>query len=485
MNFRKKIFEGAVFSIVQRFIAQGLQFAVAVVLARLLSPSDFGVAGMLTLFVTLGAVLETAGFPSALIQRKGGTDEEKTAVFYFSVIVAALYSILFFNCAPLMARFFNEPLLTLIARAYSVQFVFSAVSSVYETVLRAALEFKKIMICRVVSAFFSGCLGVTLALKGLGVWSLVWMSIADTMLSTTGLFLSSSWRPKRCIDLRPLKSLFGFGSKAFLTTILDQCADKMNTVIIGRFYTPALLGFYTRATRLQGIVADNFLFSLLPVMFSGFSHIQGESERLRQSCIRALRLLSALNMPLFVGMAILARPLIILVYGEQWAPAVIYFQILCLGAIFIPVALVNRTVLMAMGMSGMVLKITVVTRICSVLFLLLVARQGVLTLAVVFALNSWIFSILQAWGGKRAVRLSILQQCIVLAPIVTSTVFMVGVFYFLGIFIDNDLIRSICFIPVGGAAYLFSLRILCPDAYREFVVMLGAGVKKVVGRDRS
>ncbi len=433
---------------------------------------------MLTLFITLGAVLENAGFSSALIQRKGGSDEERTAVFYFSLIVSALYTVVFFLCAPLMAKFFNVPELTFIARVYSTTFVFSATCSVYETVLRAELEFKKIMICRVVSGVISSCLGVSLALNGFGVWSLVYMAISASIFSAAGLFFSSSWRPAKRLDFRPLKKLFGFGSKVFLTTVLDQCASKMNTIIIGRFYTPALLGFYSRSVRLQALVASNLLFSLGPIMFSGFAHIQDDPERFKASFVRSLRLLSAINIPLFVGMAIIARPLILLVYGSQWEPSVVYFQILCVGSIFIPIALVNRAALMAKGCSGKILKITVIYRILTIIALFSVARYGVITLAMVFGLSSWGFAFFQGWSGRRITDVSFFRQIGMLLPFVGTTGIMAMVLFAMQQIEMGNVLRVVSSILVGSVVYLSFIWFFCKDLFQEGCLLLA----KLLGR---
>ena len=288
-SLESRAIHGVFWSAAERLGPQAVQFIVSIVLARLLLPQQFGLVGMLTLFLALGRVFLESGFGSALIQKQDATEVHYSSVFYTNVLLSVVAAGILCLAAPWIAQFFEEPILTPLTRALSLNFVISAFGLIQVFLMTKRLDFKTQTKVSLVASLGSGVAGITMALLGFGVWSLVAQSLSLTLFNTLFLWAFNTWRPRRVFSLAALRELFGFGSRLLASGLLDTLFRNLYNVVIGKLFSPADLGFYTRAYTLQQLPSQTLAGIVGRVTFPLFAEIQGDPERVRNGFRKALR----------------------------------------------------------------------------------------------------------------------------------------------------------------------------------------------------
>lgn len=330
-----------------------VQFVVTVVLARLLTPAEFGLIAVLTIFTMLAAALIESGFGSALIQMQTVTREDESAVFYFNLIMAAgLYGVLWFLAGPI-AWFYQQPALVPLTRVLALIFFFNAFGLVQGCLLTKQLNFHAQTQALVLATIFSGAVGIVMALLGCGVWSLAAQSLANTAVRSGLLWVYSPWRPLRRIGLGPLRNMFPYGSRLLASSVLGVIFENSYAAIIGRFFSKADVGFYMRAQLTQRLAADSLTGTVINVAFPAYASVQGDPAQLRAGYRRSIIYTSVLIFPLMLGLAAIARPLFLLLFSAKWAASIPYFRILCLSGMLYHLQALNLNVLKATGRSDL------------------------------------------------------------------------------------------------------------------------------------
>ena len=362
-------------------VRQGVQFVTSICLARLLSPEEFGIMGMLLIFMAIAAIFVDGGFASALIQRQSVTAEETASVFYFNVGMGLLVAVLLALAAPWIAAFYAMPILTPLTRLMAVTFVVTSFGSVQWALLSKELDFRSQMRIGLVTSVLSGALGIVLAWRGWGVWSLALQSLFSSVLSTTLVWYWRPWRPGWAFSFKALRPLYRFGSFLMLSGLLDALVSRLNTLVIGKFYSVRDLGFYTRADSTRQL-PTNLLSSVISrVAFPLFSAAATDKDLLLRGLRKAVRSSMLLNIPAMAGLAAVARPLVVTLFGSKWLPAVPYLQILALAGIFWPLHVLNLNYLTATGQSRLFFRLEILKKILAITALLLASPVSVLAMA--------------------------------------------------------------------------------------------------------
>jgi len=344
----------------------GVQFVVMVVLARLLTPGDFGLIAMLLVFTSIGILLVDSGFGSALIQRQITTDDDETTVFIFTVSVGMAAAGILMLCAPAIAAFFNEPKLIELTRVMAVVLPLGALAAVPDALLTMKLDFKARARAEVVASLCSGAVAVVLALRGSGVWSLAWQSIVSIGVRGILLWSYSGWRPRGRYRGASFRSLFGFGGYMLLTGLLNAMAVRIQALLIGKLFDARQLGYYTLAQNTQQAPASLMAGILSRVGLPVFSTLATDRTKLLSALRTSLRMAMFLFVPCMVGIALIARPLVGLLYGARWTPAAPLLSILALSAAFWPIHVLNLAAIGALGKSHLLLRVELVKQLTSI-----------------------------------------------------------------------------------------------------------------------
>jgi len=376
-SLRKKAVHGVFWSALERLGPKTVQFIVSVVLARLLTPTEFGLIGMIMVFIALGNVFLNSGFGAALIQKQDTTEIHYSSVFYANILLSLVAAAALWLAAPWIARFYSQPALIGPTRVLGLNFIFTAFGLIQTTLLTKSMDFKTQAKVRLVAVGGSGVVGVSMALLGFGVWSLVAQGLSNTLFDAALLWILSRWRPRRTFSVDALRELFGFSSRMLASGVLDTLFRNIYNIVIGKLFLPADLGYYTRANSLQQIPSQTLGAVISRVTFPLFSEIQRQPERIRNGVRKSLRTVALVNFPLMIGILVTARPLVITLIGEKWLPSVPYLQLLTFVGLLYPLSAINLNTLLALGRSDLFFRLEVIKKTLVVIVLLISWRWGI------------------------------------------------------------------------------------------------------------
>jgi O-antigen/teichoic acid export membrane protein len=359
------------------FGQQGIQFIISIILARLLLPEQFGLIAMLMIFMAIAQAFIDSGFGQALIQKQDATHIDECSIFYFNILVGFLAAGLLCLTAPWIAGFYNQPLLVPLTCALSLNMIINAFGLVQTTLLIKQIDFKTQLKVSVIATVISGTIGVTMALNGFGVWSLVAQSLGSNLFRTALLWLFNTWRPSLTFSFVSLRGMFAFGSKLLCAGMIATIFDNIYLIVIGKMFSASDLGFYSRAKGLQQLPVMNISTTVARVTFPVFSSVQDDKARLKRGVRKALLTLAMVNFPMMIGLAVVARPLVLVLLTDKWLPCVPYLQLFCMVGMLYPLHAINLNVLNAQGRSDLNLRITVLKNFLKVLLLAITWRWGI------------------------------------------------------------------------------------------------------------
>lgn len=409
-ELKDKAISGVKWNAIGRFSTQGVNFIIGLILARLLSPSDYGVVGMVGIFFAIAQTFIDSGFGSALIRKNDCTDTDYSTAFYFNVIVGLVCCILLWIASPFIADFFNTPILKDLVKVMSLNMFVSSFAIVHGTKLTHAVDFKSQSIVNLLTAVLSGTMGIFMAYKGFGVWSLVFQQLIATVLRVVLLVAITKWFPKRLFSKASFKYLFNFGSKILTASILHTIYANMTTLIIGKFYTAKDLGYYSRGESLATYPSTNITGILQSVTYPVLSKIQDDDEYLIQAY---RKLISMTSLVIFFGMfllAALAKPLIVTLLTDKWLDAVIYLQIFCFAYMFDHICALNLNILYVKGYSNLVLKLEVIKKTISISMILAAVPFGVMAICIARALYTQIAVVINTYYTGKLFGLGYVKQ---------------------------------------------------------------------------
>lgn len=401
MSLKEKGLQGVFWTFGQQFGTQIIQFIVQIILARVLMPAEFGLIGMLAVFMALGNSLVDSGMSSSLIRTQDADDRDFSSVFFINITVSVFVYFVLFYTASYIATFFNQPILSDIIKVYCLSFIIRAISSIQYVRLTILMDFKTQTILRLPALGISSVVGLLLAYKGYGVWSLVYMQLANVTLESILIWFQVKWRPSSILDWKRLKRHFNFGYKLTLSGIIDTVYSNIYHIIIGKYFTSAQLGFYTRAQSMRQLPVSNISSALNQVTYPLFSSIQDDNIRLKNVYKRLMQQVLFWIAPILVIAGVLGEPLFRFLMTEKWLPAVPYFQILCLGGIMYPLHAYNLNILNVKGRSDLFLKLEIVKKVFVTVGLIVALPFGIYGLLwMQFVLTIVFFFINTSFSGK-------------------------------------------------------------------------------------
>ena len=339
---------------------------VGLVLANLLTPTEYGIMAIITIFIAVSTSIVDSGFSNALIRKVHIERVDYNTVFFFNLVVSFVLYIVLYVAAPAISIFFKEAILTEVLRVIGWVLVVNALAIIPRTILVKKIDFKTQTKVSVISSVVSGVVGIGMAMTGWGVWSLVWQQLSRQMMNTLFLWVFCKWIPVWEFSMKSFKELFNFGYKLLFSGLLDTIYKEIYYVVIGRFYSAADLGQYTRAQQFNIIFSSNLTSVVQRVSYPVLSSIQEEPERLREAYRRVIKLTMLVAFACMLGLAAVAKPLILILIGEKWLPAVPYLQIICFAGMLYPLHAINLNILQVKGRSDLFLKLEIIKKIIAV-----------------------------------------------------------------------------------------------------------------------
>lgn len=461
MSLQRKAISGLIWTFTQQVGVQGINFIVQIILARLLLPEVFGLIAMIHVFMAIGTALMDSGMTSSLIRTKNTDQSDYSTVFFinfFSSII--IYLVLFFT-APYIALFFDQPLLSSIVRVYTLSFIIQALLAVQSARLTKEMNFKLQMYMQIPSSIIGGTIGIVMAYKGFGVWSLVWMHLVTTFLFMIQHWFRTDWKPSLIFDKQKFKYHFNFGYKLTLSSLLTALYTNSYTLVIAKMFSATQLGFYNQANTLRMFPVRNLTTALQKVTYPLFSSIQDDNQKLKSVFKRITLLVFFIVYPVMLILILVAEPLFRFVLTEKWLPAVPYFQILCISAIVYPLSMYNLNIILAKGRSDLHFKLEIIKKGASVLFLLLVFPFGIWGVVYAAAISMFIHAFVNSFYSGRLINYPLTEQLKNLLPILLiGGITFIGVFFFDKVIISNlgatDFITILLILSLFFSVYLFT-----------------------------
>lgn len=422
-SLKNKTVNGTVWSSLERFSVQGIQFVITILMARILTPEVYGLIGMLSIFIAVSQTLIDSGFSQALIRKQDRSEIDNSTVFYFNIGVGIiLYFILFF-AAPLIASFYSEPQLIPITRVVGLSLVFNSLTVVQRALLTINLDFKTQAKASFVGAIISGALGITMAFTGFGVWAIVWQQITNLAVVTTLLWMLSHWKPIWAYSWKSFIELFGFGSKLLASGLLDTIYRNLYLIVIGKFFRASDLGYYTRAHQFTDFASSNLTGILQRVTYPVLCTIQNDDARLREVYRRLLKTSAFIIFPLMMGLAAVARPMVISFLTEKWLFSAVLIQVLCFSQMWYPIHAINLNLLQVKGRSDLFLKLEIIKKIVLVIILCLTLPLGLIPMCIGMIFTSIIALIINTHYTGKLIHLGFLKQIRDLLPTLILSLF--------------------------------------------------------------
>lgn len=416
-----------IWSAVERFSTQGVQFIFGIVLARLLTPADYGVIAMLTIFLAVSQTFIDSGFGNAIIRKIDRTEKDMATMFFFNIGMSTVcYAIIFF-LAPFIASFYNMPDLTLILRVLAIKLILQSFSAIQITNLTIKINFKKQAKISLAAAVLSGGVGIAFAYMGYGVWSLVIQSLFSSAFSSILYWIVVRWYPQCFFSKESFKSLFSYGSKLLISGLLDTTFKNLYPLVIGKFYSASQLGGYAKADRFSQFPSSNLTAILQRVSFPVLSSLQHDPERLRNSYLKFLNYATVLIFPLMTGLLALAKPLTLLLLTDKWIDMILLLQILCLAMMWYPVHSINLNLLQVLGRSDLFLKLEIIKKILGVCILCSTLPFGITALCIGKIVESITELIADTYYSGKLMKAGLLTQMKFIFPTFINSLLMGGV----------------------------------------------------------
>lgn len=389
-SVKTQLLHGVVWNFIEKVLMKGASFVIGIILARLLTPSDFGLVGMLSIFIAISNVFIEGGLAKALIQRQNCHDIDFSTAFVTNVVMSlVIYAILFVS-APWIASFYHEPILVPLTRVLSINFILGAFNIVQRAKLMAAVDFKSLAQINVISVIVSGLVGIGMAYWGCGVWSLVGQALSATLVLMIMFPFYSKWEPSVKFSKNSFRELFGFGSKLMITGVYSTIVNNISTLCIGRVYKSDQLGHYTRAQQFSDIISITLYEVLGNVTFPVLSELQNDKEKLVAVYRKSLYFTALVVFPVMLLLALVARPMVLLLLTEKWLPCVVLMQWLFLARAFMPLSAINMNILNAVGRSDLFLKLDLSKLPLTILVLWITIPRGVEAITIGVFLESFI-----------------------------------------------------------------------------------------------
>jgi O-antigen/teichoic acid export membrane protein len=483
MSLKQKAITSTIWSICQSWGTQFISLIVFSLLARLINPENFGLIALASTFLAFINIFLDQGFSTAIIQRKELEEEHLNTAFWTNIGIAGLMTLITIVLAGEVANFFNQPNLTPVIRWLSLSFLIGSLNSVQTAIFQRKLDFKPLAIRSLIATLTGGVVGISMALMGCGVWSLVGQQLTNGLMQAIVIWWASNWRPKLSFSQRHFRDLFSFGINIIGINILNFLVTRSDNLLIGYFLGPVALGYYDLAYRLLMVVTGLFVGVISPTAMPIFSSIQEDLPRLRNTLYNLVELSNTIAFPVFLGMSALAPELIVVIFGKHWEASIPVMQVLNIIGILYAGFYFNGPLIMAIGKPNWKLGLDVIRTICYVIAFMIAVKWGIVAVAASYVITAYLLAFATIWVMKNLIQIDIptyLRQYVV--PLASSLIMVFaisGIKYFINnnFLITNTFLLITC-ILVGVIVYPLSIRLIDPDLFQKIMKIIDSGLLK-------
>lgn len=480
-SLKSKTVKGVGWSFADSIGSQGITFVVGLVLARMLTPAEYGLIGIILIFVNIFNSIVNSGFSAALIRKKDATDDDYSTVFITNMAISIVLAIALFFSAPLIADFFNQPQLVALSKAMSCIVIINALGLVQFTILTKRIDFKTHTKISLIASISSGIIGIGMAFAEYGVWALVGQQISRQLLNTLLLWLYNKWIPKMHFSTKSFKELFGFGWKLLVSSLIDVAWRDIYQIVIGKCYSPSTLGQYTNAHHFGSIFSSNLTSIIQRVSYPVLSSIQDDKDRMKQAYRRVIKVTMLVTFVFMLGLAAVAKPMILVLIGDQWLIAAMFLPIICLQMMLYPLHAINLNMLQVQGRSDLFLRLEIIKKAIAVIPLLLgifidiywMLWGSVFAGMFAFYLNSY-------YSGK-LLNYSTTDQVKDILPSFGIAVIMAIITYLVSLLPLSPFIILPLQIIIGAVITIVLCEIIKPEEYKELKSIALSAKQKLTG----
>jgi O-antigen/teichoic acid export membrane protein len=477
VSLEQKTVKGIAWNLVERFGVQGVKFVFGILLARLLTPADFGLISMIYVFFAVAEVFVNSGLSAAYIQKKEITAYDSDTVFYSNLLISlAIYGILWIS-APAIAGFYEQPALIGLTRVMALVIIINAFNLIQMAQVLRDVDFKRKTKVTLIATLLSGASGITAAYVGFGVWSLVIYEMVNRILTTSGFWVTSKWRPGLKFSFASFKSLFSFGFWILAAGLFRKIFDNIYLLVIGKFFPAAQLGFYAKAKRFKEIAAEEVSSAVGAVAFPVLSQLQNDKPRLKRAVQKFLTHTLVFVAPVLVILIVVAEPFVIVILTEKWAPMIPYMQLLCVAGILYPIHAVNVQVLIAQGKSNLNFRLAVIKNCLRVVNIVVMYRFGVVFIIIGEIIVSILSLLVNTYYTQKLLSYGIIEQFNDIRQIVLSAAISGLAGYITIYFIENLYIKLFLGSLLTAAIYIALQYISNKDLFFQIQKLKGNFVK--------
>lgn len=424
MSGQNRVGKAFIWKFLERSSVTGIQFVVQIMLARILTPDDFGVIAILLMFIQVSNVFIQSGFNSALIQAREVDDDDYSSVLWLNLGLATVFYVGLFLGSPFIASFYNNPIITSTLRGVALVLFPGAINSVQIAHMSRELNFKVMFLANLISSIVAGGLGLASAYMGFGIFALVVQQVANQLFITIVMSVIIKWRPRFVIRLERLRQLFAYGGKILVSGLIDVVYNQSYSAIVGKLFDRSILGYYTKAVQFPMTVTDTLNGAISNVLLPVMSKSQDDRVRLKQMMRRSIIMSSYVVFPTMIGMGVCAEPIIRVLLTDKWLPAVPFLWILCLTYVWFPIHTSNLQAINAIGRSDIFLKLEIVKKVLGVVALVACIPLGVMAMTWSKVLIAFLGSVINAYPNKKLLHYSYLEQLRDILPNIASTLLM-------------------------------------------------------------
>lgn len=473
----KKVFSGFFWKFSERVLAQLISFIVSVIIARILSPDDYGLVAMSMIFISLANVFVVNGFSTALIQKKDVNIDSFSTLFYCSLLISIILYILLFFTAPFISAFYNKTEITQLIRVFAIMLPLSSYKSIQNAYVSKNLDFKKFFFSTLSGTIVSAIVGIIMAIKGFGVWALVAQYFSNNIIDSIVLTFTIKWRPKLVFSFKTVKPLLLFGSKILVVDLIGTLYHQLTSFIIGKKYTSADLAYYTKGRQIPDLINTNISSTITSVLFPAFSTSSDDFENLKKMSKLAIKTSSYILLPFYFGLIAVSNNLINFLLTEKWIPCVVFVNIMCINGIIETLDIIDIQILKAIGKSETVLKLEFIKKPIYLIVIFIAMRFSIISLALTVPITSIIAVIANSYYVNKYIHYSLFEKIKDFAiPFLFSCIMFFSVFILNYININKNFLLFIQ-IFTGIIIYLF-LSLVSKNETFFYIISLLKGRKK-------
>ncbi len=468
-SLKKKTFSGFKWIAVEQSSVQIIRFLLGIILARLLSPEDYGIIGLITVFLAISLSFINSGFGSALIQKKNRTEVDYSTVFYFNIAVSIVFWIILSLSSKFIADFFHQPLLVKITPIIGFNLVINAFGLIQISRMSIKLDFKSQAKATLIATVLSGLIGIIMAYTGYGVWALVFQTLCRNFINTCLLWYFEKWKPLLIFSRDSFKTLFSFGSKMLFSGLIVQIYQNIYKLIIGRFFSASDLGFYTRAKLFKDLPSTNLTVIMQKITFPVLSSLQDDDDKLLSAFKKFLKMTVFIVMPLMGGMLILSEPLILFTIKEKWAPSIPFLQLLCFIGFLSPIHILNLTLLQVKGRSDLYLKLEIIKKILTTISIFITFSISIKAMIIGSIVASFIGLYINTYYTRKIINYGLIKQIRDFIPTILLTLIMITLVFLTNYFISGNFAKLLIGSLVGVISYLGLSYLLKFEELKEII----------------